>query len=164
TVFNLLGPLLNPAEATHQIIGAPSLDIARKLAMTAYRLNKGKVQLLHNSEGLDELVPFGENWIISADENGVKEYKLDTAFSGRADKSSLKGGSANDNAPIINRIFEGEKSSRRDAVVLNAAAGLVLTNTVSDYKEGIMMAEESIDSGMAALKLDKLIKLSNKLV
>jgi len=163
TVFNLLGPLLNPAEATHQIIGAASMDIGRKLAMTAYVLNDGKIQLLHNSEGLDELVPFGENWIISAGENGVEENKLDIGPFDGADKSSIKGGSAKENAPIIRRIFEGEKSSRRDAVVLNAAVGLVLTGTASGYKEGMKMAEETIDSGRAALKLDKLIELSNKL-
>jgi anthranilate phosphoribosyltransferase len=163
TVFNLLGPLLNPAEATHQIIGVPSLEIARTLAMTAYRLNNEKIQLLYNSDGFDELVPFGENWIISFDENGVKEDKLDIGFIDRADKSSVRGGPAEENAPIIKRIFEGEKSSRRDTVVLNAAVGLVLTNSASDFREGIKLAEETIDSGMAALKLDKLIELSNKL-
>ena len=164
TVFNLLGPLLNPAETTHQIIGVPSMDIGRKLAMTAYRLNNGKIRLLHNSEGLDELVPFGENWIISAGENGVKENRLDIGLIDGAENSSIRGGSANDNASIIRSIFEGEKSLRRDTVVLNAAAGLVLADAASDYKEGIKMAEETIDSGMAALKLDNLIELSNKLV
>jgi anthranilate phosphoribosyltransferase len=113
---------------------------------------------------MDELVPFGENWIISAGENGVEEYRLDIAFTGRADQSSIEGGSAAENAPIIKKIFEGEKSPRRDAVVLNAAVGLVLTDTASDYKEGVKMAEETIDSGMAALKLEKLIELSNRLV
>ncbi len=164
TVFNLLGPLMNPADATHQIIGAPSMDIGRKLAMTAFRLKSGEIRLLYNSEGMDELVPFGENWIISAGENGVEECRLDIAFIGRADKSSIKGGSAGENAPIIKKIFEGEKSPRRDAVVLNAAVGLVLTDTASDYKEGMKVAEETIDSGMAALKLEKLIELSNRLV
>ncbi|MEE8417231.1 MAG: anthranilate phosphoribosyltransferase [candidate division Zixibacteria bacterium] len=164
TVFNLLGPLLNPAETTHQIIGVPSMDIGRKLALTAYRLNNGKIRLLHNSEGLDELVLFGENWIISADENGVKEDRLDIGLVDGADSSSIKGGSANDNAAIIRSIFEGEKSLRRDTVVLNAAVGLVLVDAASDYKEGMKMAEETIDSGRVTRKLDKLIELSNKLV
>lgn len=164
TVFNLLGPLLNPAEATHQIIGVPSMDIGRKLAMTAYRLNSGKIRLLHNSEGLDELVPFGENWIISADENGVIENRLDVGLIDGADSSSIRGGSANDNASIIRSIFEGEKSLRRDTVVLNAAVGLVLADAASDYKEGMKMAEETIDSGRVTRKLDNLIELSNKLV
>lgn len=164
TVFNLLGPLLNPAEATHQIIGVPSLEIGRKLAMTALRLNNAKIQLLHNSDGFDELVPFGENWIISADESGVKEERLDTGFIDGADKSKIRGGASRDNAAIINRIFEGERSSRRDAVVLNAAVGLVVAESAPGLEEGIGMAEEAIDSGMAALKVDKLIELSNKLV
>lgn len=163
TVFNLLGPLLNPAEATHQIIGTPSLEIGRKLALTAYRLKSGQIRLLHNSEGFDELVPFGENWLISADENGVNEDRLDIGLVDGADSSSMRGGSANENAAIIRSIFEGEKSLRRHTVALNAAVGLVLADAASDYEEGIKMAEETIDSGQVTRKLDNLIELSNKL-
>ncbi len=161
TVFNLLGPLLNPAIATHQIIGAASMDIGKKLAMTAYRLNSGKVRLLYNSEGFDELVPFGENWIISAETGEAIENRFDISLSDGADAESIRGGTAKENASIIQKIFTGEKSPRRDAVILNAVAGLMLTGVAQNYKQGIEMAGEAIDSGGARGKLEELIKLSN---
>lgn len=163
TVFNLLGPLLNPAMATHQIIGAPSMEIGRRLAMTAYRLNSRKVRLLYNSEGFDELVPFGENWIISAETGEARENRFDISPSDGADPESIEGGTAKKNAFILKKIFEGEKSPRRDAVILNAVAGLMLTGKALNHKQGIEIAEEAIDSGSAERKLEELIKLSNGL-
>lgn len=163
TVFNLLGPLLNPANASHQIIGAASFEIAEKLALTASKLDDSHIRLLHNSDGLDELAPFGENWIISADHNGISRHKLNLPTANGLDRSCLAGGDAQTNAQIIRQIFAGETSPRRMAVVLNAAVGLALTGAAPDFKQGSEMAGESLDSGRAMDKLKQLTELSNRL-
>ena len=163
TIFNLLGPLLNPAKTTHQIIGAAQFDIAEKLAMTAFRLNDAKICLLHNTAGLDELAPFGENWIIAANSDGITKTKLDLPVDNGINMAHIRGGGADENARIILRILGGEISPRYKTVALNAGMGLYHAGFASNIIEGMVMAEETIDSGKALNKLEKLIELSNRL-
>ncbi|PWB70051.1 anthranilate phosphoribosyltransferase [candidate division GN15 bacterium] len=163
TVFNLLGPLLNPAGATHQIIGTPSISVAESLSQAATCLESGKVWFLHNSCGLDELAPFGMNMILSSNGHGPGWSVLGNHSSKELDTSCLKGGPAEQNAEIIRRMFDGEQSPKRLAVELNAAAGLTLVGAATDFEAAVPIASEAIESGKARDKMNALIELTGKL-
>jgi anthranilate phosphoribosyltransferase len=163
TVFNILGPLTNPAFATHQMIGVFSPDLTEPLAGVLDRLGVQAAYVVHGHGGLDELSLAGPNRVSRLRDGQVDTFQLDPADLGlpRAEPAALKGGDAEANAAITRVILSGqEQGPKRDAVLLNAAAALALGH--QDWALGLQQAGESIDSGAALAALEGLVTASNR--
>ncbi len=162
TLFNILGPLTNPAGAKYQVLGVYDAKLTEPLAHVLKNLGSKHVFVVHGADGLDEIT-ITDKTIISELKNGeVRSYVIDPEDFGipRADKSELIGGNIDENARIALDILQGEKSAKRNIVLLNAGTAIVVGGKASDLEEGIRLAEESIDSGKALQKLEMLIKAS----
>jgi len=166
TVFNILGPLTNPARAESQIIGVASRELGSKIATVLHRVGTKHSLVLHGIDGMDEISIGGRSLIWDVTEYGISPpYEVcpqDFGFK-TASLRQMKGGTPEENAEMLRRILSGQRGPRRDVVVLNAAAALAASNRASDLKEGARIAEEAIDSGRALAKLDELIRLSQSL-
>jgi len=166
TIFNILGPLTNPAQVEHILLGVPSEDIGSKIAAVLKRLGIKHALVVHGKDGLDEISITGKSiiWDITKDKlsSPYEVTPKNFGFS-KADISEVKGGTPQENASLLNRILGGEKNVLRDMVVMNAAAALVAGDVTKDLKEGVEIAEESIDSGKAKGKLERLATLSRNL-
>lgn len=163
TIFNILGPLTNPAGAQVQVLGVYNSKLTELIANVLKNLGSQHVFVVHGDDGLDEITITGKTYVTELKNNQLQSYTIEPEDFGisRADKVSLIGGSAEENAKIALDILRGEKGPKRDIVLLNAAAAIVAGGKVDNVKEGIKLAEESIDSGKAMQKLDLLRKLSN---
>ncbi len=163
TMFNLLGPLTNPARASGQVVGVYSLELAEKLAEALSMLGLRRALVVHGLDGLDEITITGPTRIAEARDGVVKSYEVEPEEFGmnRAPLTEISGGDANQNAEIIRAVLNGEKSPRRDVVVLNAAAALTAATRAEHIAGGIPLAERSIDSGAASAKLEALIRFSS---
>ncbi len=166
TVFNILGPLTNPAHAEAQVMGVPSRELGEKIALVLHRLGTKHALVVHGRDGMDEISISGKSLVWEVNEQGVSPpYEispLDFGFKG-ADLAEIRGGKPEENAKMMRRLLSGEKGHRRDVVDMNAAAALVAGNQAPDLKEGARIAEEAIDSGRALEKLDGLVRLSRSL-
>jgi anthranilate phosphoribosyltransferase len=162
TVFNLLGPLANPAGATHQLIGAPSAQAAELMASVLAQLGAERAFVVHGSDGLDEVTTTGSTEVFEVRPSQVRKHSWDPADFGvePARLSDLAGGDRAVNRRIATSILEGERGPRRDIVLVNAAAALVAAGVAVDLVEGMRCAAESLDSGAAAAKLEALAKFS----
>jgi anthranilate phosphoribosyltransferase len=161
TIFNILGPLTNPAGVQKQLIGVFSPDYVDKIAEALIMLETKKAMVVSSFDGMDEISIEGKTKGAFFDGEKLKEMIIDPqeyGFNGK--KSDLIGGDAKENANITKSIFDGEKSSRRDIVVLNSAVGFMVDGKVNDIKSGIEMAEYLIDSGKVKEKLNQIIKVS----
>lgn len=163
TIFNLLGPLSNPASVKKQLIGVFDKKWLTPIAETLKNLGSTRAMVVNGSDGLDEITTTGISYIAELKNNKVFSYEInpsdfDIAIS---DPSSLLGGEPSENAKKISNLLEGEKGSFRDIVLLNSAAALYVDGLASDIKEGIKLSNQSIDKGLARLALSKLIKASN---
>ncbi len=158
TMFNLLGPLTNPAHANGQVVGVYSLDLVEKLAEALSMLGLHRALVVHGLDGLDEITITGTTRIAEAREGSVRSYEVEPEEFGmsRAALHEIAGGDATENAAIIRAILAGEKSPRRDVVLLNAAAALVAAGKADRIGEAAPLAAHSIDSGAAKAKLDAL--------
>jgi len=166
TVFNILGPLTNPARAEFQVIGVASEDLGRKIAAVLHRLGTKHSLVVHGLDGMDELSISGKSVYWEVNEQGVlPPAEVEPADFGlkKRDISEIRGGTPEENASILHRVLNGKKGPGRDVVVLNAAAAIYAGNRAADLKEGVRLAEVAIDSGQASEKLEGLIKLSNSL-
>ena len=166
TVFNILGPLTNPARAEFQVIGVPSEELGGKIASVLHRLGTKHSLVVHGQGGMDELSISGRSLVWEVDEHGVSPpYEVFPQQFGFKETSlvEIRGGSPEENAGILHLILDGKKGPLRDIVVMNAAAALVAGNRASDLKEGALLAEEAIDTGHARRKLEGLVKLSQSL-
>ena len=166
TVFNILGPLTNPARAESQVIGVPSEELGNKIALVLCRLSTKHSMVVHGMDGMDEISIGGESLVWEVNEDrALPYYKISPHDFGykEASLAELEGGTSEMNAGILRRILSGEKGPKRDVAVMNAAAVLVTGNRASDIKEGAPLAEEAIDSGRALEKLDRLVSLSQSL-
>ena len=164
TIFNLLGPLTNPAGASHQLIGVYDADLTAVFAEVLCELGGQAAYIVHGAGGLDELTTEGPNRISSLRDGCVETFTLDAADFGlrRARPEHLTGGEPHENARLLQRLLAGEdESPRRDVVLLNAAAALAIEN--GDFVSSLRLAEHSLDSGAANRKLDELIALSQSL-
>lgn len=163
TVFNVLGPLANPAGACDGVFGVYSPDLAATYAEALAELGSRRAFVVHGAGGLDELSPCGANLIVEVVDGDLSEWELDPRDLGiePPDPAELQGGSVAENAAIIRSVLEGERGGRRDAVLLNAAAALVASGIADDLGEGLGLGGEEIDSGAAASRLDALITFSN---
>lgn len=158
TVFNVLGPLTNPAGANAQVLGVYSSDLVPKLAGVLARLGTKGAFVLHGAGGADEITPAGPAHVCRVSGGKVQNFELDPLEFGikRAPLETLRGGSPPENAAIINSILSGEKGPRRDAVVLNAALALVASENADSIGDALKTASQSIDSGGALKKLRDL--------
>jgi anthranilate phosphoribosyltransferase len=166
TVFNILGPITNPARAEFQVIGVPNKELGEKIAAVLHRLGTKHSLVVHSLDGMDELSIGDKSIIWEINEQGVlPPSEVNPADFGlaRTGVSEIRGGTPEENAGVLRRVFNGEKGPVRDVVVLNAAAAIYAGNLASDLKEGLRLAEAAIDSGQAGEKLEGLIKLSQKL-
>lgn len=163
TMFNLLGPLTNPARASGQVVGVYSLDLVEKLAEALSMLGLRRALVVHGLDGLDEITITGTTRIAEAREGAVRSYEVEPEEFGmsRATLQDISGGDAQANAAIIRAVVEGEKSPRRDVVVLNAAAALVAAGRAEHLAAAVSLATGSIDSGAAKQKLESLIRFSS---
>ncbi len=164
TVFNLLGPLTNPAAPAFQAVGVWERDLVSVVAQVAQELGARGAMVFHGGGGLDELSLSGENLVAELGAGQLKTYFLEARDVGLlpAPLSALAGGTPQENAAITTRILEGERGPKRDVVLFNAAALLKAAGVAKDWKEGIAMAGEAIDNGNAMARLGALRKLSQE--
>ncbi|MGE5172721.1 MAG: anthranilate phosphoribosyltransferase [Betaproteobacteria bacterium] len=164
TIFNVLGPLTNPAKVTSQIMGVYAADLTGSLALALGNLGAVRAFVVHGMDGLDEITITDKTKVSEYKNGKVTDFFIHPADFGMASGKAedLKGGDAKDNAAITTEILKGRKGARRDIVLLNAAAGLVAAGKASDFKDGIRIAAESIDSGAALKKLEQLRAFTNK--
>ena len=166
TVFNILGPLTNPAKAKFQVIGVPSKELGERIASALHRLGTEHSLVVHGIDGMDEISISVKSLVWDVNQHRVLppyEVSPDDLGFMKASMTQIKGGTARQNAKILRGILSGEVGARRNIVIMNAAAALVAGNRASDLKEGACIAEKIIDSGKALAKLDELIKLSHSL-
>ncbi len=163
TVFNLLGPLTNPAHASAQVVGVYSVELVDKLAEALSMLGLRRAIVVHGLDGLDEITITGPTRVAEVRNGEVRSYEVTPEEFGleRAAIEAISGGDASENAAIIRSILAREKSARRDVVLLNAAAALVAAGKADHLERALPLAAESIDSGAAAAKLEKLIQFTN---
>jgi anthranilate phosphoribosyltransferase len=165
TVFNILGPLTNPAGANAQIIGVYNGALTEPMARVLAELGTVRAFVVHGADGLDEISTTGESQISEVREGSVRTYTVRPEDFGlpRATIADLQGGDRGQNAEIIREILRGVPGPRRDIVVMNAAAALTAGGLSRDFKEGTTMAQRAIDTGAALDRLNRLIELSQRL-
>jgi anthranilate phosphoribosyltransferase len=163
TVFNVLGPLTNPAGARAQVIGVYSPSLVRTLAEVLAQLGARRAFVVHGAHGIDELSPAGPNDVCEVVDGEVRERMIDPIDLGiaRCDPAELRGGSPAENAEAIREVFAGADGGRRDAILLNAAGAIAAAGHAEDLREGLELARHAIDSGEAASRLDELARFTH---
>lgn len=163
TVFNILGPLTNPAGARCQLLGVARAELAPMIAAVLSRLGAHHALVVHGDGGLDEISLTGESHVHEVREGDVREYFVSPEELGlsRAPLEAVKGGAPEDNAAKLRGVLAGERGPIRDIVALNAAAALVAADTAPDLKGGVRLAEDTIDSGAAKEKLEAFVRVTN---
>jgi anthranilate phosphoribosyltransferase len=168
TIFNILGPLTNPALAECQVLGVPSPELGEKMVQVLKRLGSKHALVVHGRDGMDEISIAGRSRVWELRDGKISDYDVSPNDFGlaTAPAETLAGGTPQENAAMLRSVLEGEPGPRRDAVIMNAAAGIVVGQRTKNssgrgaLKEGAKLAREAIDSGQALDKLEKLIKLS----
>ena len=164
SIFNMLGPLTNPAAASCQIVGVFAPALTEMFARALHLLGVKKAFVVHGHDGMDEITTTDLTRVSELSEGRIKSYDLDPLayFDDYADPDALQGGDAKKNAGILSRVLSGEKGAPRDVVLINAGAGLVAADAATDIRQGIQMAAEAIDSGRAMKKLEALIQYTRE--
>lgn len=164
TVFNILGPLTNPASVKHQLTGAFSPDFLRPMAETLSALGTETAWLVHGSDGTDEITICGPSQVVSLCEGSFTDMEVHPEDAGLPVHpfESILGGSPADNAKAFRALMDGAQGGYRDAVLLNSAAALVVVGAVDDLKAGVEKARESLDSGAAKAKIEALAAATNR--
>ena len=163
TIFNLLGPLSNPAGVKRQMIGVFSRQWIEPMAHVLQNLGSECVWVAHGSDGLDEITICGPSYVAALENGKVRTFEINPEDIGleRAKPESLRGGDAETNAAALMGVLKGAKGPFRDIAILNAAAALIVAGRAKDLKEGAALATKSLDSGEAEGRLDRLIAVSN---
>ena len=164
TVFNVLGPLTNPAGARAQVVGVYAAELVPKLAATLVQLDARRAYVVHGAGGIDELSPCGPNLVAEVKAGKVREYELDPLDLGiaRCDPTELRGGDPATNAQALRDVLGGADGGHRSAVLLNAAGAIAAAGRAADLREGLALAREAVDTGAAAARLDELVRFSNE--
>lgn len=162
TVFNLLGPLTNPAGARAQVVGVPSVELIDLVAATLAELGVERAFVVHGAGGLDEISLAGETLVAEVKDGGVRRFTVTPEDFGvsRAPIESVRGGTAQENAATIRAIFAGKNSPARDIVIVNAAAALVAANVAPNFLEGAQVAIKALLAGDAEQKLASLVSFA----
>jgi anthranilate phosphoribosyltransferase len=163
TVFNLLGPLTNPARAQAQVVGVFSMEVIDLMAGALMELGVRRALVVHGAGGLDEISLAGETLVAEVHEGDIKRYAVTPEDFGvpRAPLEAIRGGSPGENATILQDIFDGQLGPRRDIVVINAAGALVAAGLASSFLEGAQAAARALSSGTAREKLAELMRFTN---
>lgn len=164
TIFNLLGPLSNPAGVRRQVLGVFSESWLEPLALTLGALGSERVWVVYGRDGLDEITTTGETAVCALEDGAIRRFVITPEEAGldRARPEDLKGGDAEFNAAALRRVVAGEKTPYRDIAVLNAAAGLVVAGKADSLRHGAEMAARAIDDGAVRSVLDRLVLVSNR--
>ncbi len=164
TIFNLLGPLSNPAGVKRQMVGVFARPWIEPLAQVLAALGSERAWVVHGSDGLDEITTTGPTYVASLEGGKVTTFEISPESAGlqRASGADLKGGDAAQNAEALRTVLAGKPGPFRDIAILNAAAALVVAGTAKDIREGAALAAKSIDSGDAMKRLEKLVAVSNR--
>ncbi len=162
TIFNILGPLTNPAGVKRQLTGAFNRDLIRPMAETLGQLGSEAAWLVHGSDGTDELTICGTSWVAALENGAVSEFEVHPEEAGLPVHpfSDILGGSPEENAIAFTALLDGAPGAYRDAVLLNSAAALKVAGKVSDLKDGVALAKESIDSGAAKAKIKAVAQIT----
>ncbi|MEA2903529.1 MAG: anthranilate phosphoribosyltransferase [Alphaproteobacteria bacterium] len=163
TIFNLLGPLSNPAGVKRQMVGVFSRQWIEPLAQVLKNLGSESVWVVHGSDGLDEITLSGPTYVAALEHGAVRTFEIapeDLGFD-RVKPEALRGGDAAVNAQALADVLDGVKGPYRDVAVLNAAAGLVVAARAKDLKQAVALAAKAVDSGEAKARLDRLVAVSN---
>ncbi|MFC1993412.1 anthranilate phosphoribosyltransferase [Chloroflexota bacterium] len=165
TVFNILGPLTNPAGAKKQVVGVADGTLVEKLALVLKSLGCQHVLVVHGEDGLDEISVTGKTQVCELKDDDIKSYSISPDDFGllQASLDSLRGGTLDENAKLLRGVLAGTTGPQRDVVVMNAAAALLAGDREKTLKQGAALANEIIDSGCALAKLEHLIKFSQSL-
>lgn len=163
TIFNILGPLTNPAMATHQLIGIYSGEMVGMIAQVLKNLGSARAMVVHGLEGLDEISLCGPTKVAELRDGAVKEYTVEPEQYGlqRCRLEELHGGNPEQSALIVKAILDGNKGATRDVVLLNGGAALYVSGRAATIQDGIQLAAESIDSGKARQKLAQLVEMTS---
>ncbi|MBN9670689.1 anthranilate phosphoribosyltransferase [Roseibium aggregatum] len=163
TIFNLLGPLSNPAGVKRQMVGVFARKWVEPIAHSLKELGSEKVWVVHGSDGMDEITTTGPTFVSELNNGTIRSFEISPADVGLpvAEAGDLKGGLPSENAEALRAVLGGAKNAYRDIVLFNAAASLIVADKVADLKEGVELAARSIDDGSAAYTLEKLVAASN---
>jgi anthranilate phosphoribosyltransferase len=163
TIFNLLGPLSNPAGVKRQMVGVFSKHWVQPLAQVLKNLGAESVWVVHGSDGLDEITLTGPTFVAALENGNIRSFEVTPEDAGlpRATSADLKGGDADANAKSLLGVLEGMPSAYRNVALINAAAALVVAGKAKDLKEGVTLGAQSLDTGAAAEKLKRLVSVSN---
>ena len=163
TIFNILGPLTNPAMASHQLIGIYSGELVGMIAHVLKNLGSVRAMVVHGLEGLDEISLCGPTKVAELRDGQVKEYTIEPEQFGlqRCRLEDLHGGSAEQSAVVVKGVLEGKEGPARNVVLLNGGAALYVSGSAATMPDGIRLAAESIDSGKARQKLEQLVEMTN---
>jgi anthranilate phosphoribosyltransferase len=167
TVFNVLGPLTNPAGARAQVVGVYSQELVRTIADVLATLGARRAYVVHGAGGIDELSPVGPNLVAEVVDGSVRERMLDPEAElglPRCDVDELRGGTPAENAAALRAVLAGADGGRRSAVLLNAAGAIAAAGHAEDLREGLAIARETVDSGAAADRLEQLVSFSRETV
>jgi len=164
TVFNVLGPLTNPAGARAQVVGVYAPELVRTIAEVLAQLGATRAFVVHGAGGIDELSPSGPNFVCEVVNGDIRARNIDPLEFGlpRCDPAELRGGSPEENAAAIRGVFAGEDGGRRSAILLNAAGAIAAGGHADDLREGLELAREAVDSGAAAARLNALIAFTRR--
>jgi anthranilate phosphoribosyltransferase len=163
TIFNLLGPLSNPAGVKRQMVGVFSRQWVQPLAQVLRNLGAESVWVVHGSDGLDEITLTGPTFVAALEKGEIRTFEVTPEEAGlpRCGSEGLKGGDAADNAVGLQSVLDGMPSPYRDVALLNAAAALIVSGRANTLKEAVAIGQKSLDSGAAAARLKQLIAVSN---
>ncbi len=164
SIFNMLGPLTNPAAANCQLLGVYASELTEMFAQALRLLGAKRALVVHGHDGLDEISVCAPTRISELQDGLIRTYDItpEQFFGKPAKPEDLTGGDPSENAEITRKIIKGEKGPRRDVVVLNASAALMSAGVAADFQEGIRLAEASIDNGSAAKKMEGLIRFTQE--
>lgn len=165
TVFNILGPLTNPAGAKVQVVGVADESLVEKLALVLQSLGCYRALVVHGEDGLDEITITGKTHVCELKDGAVNHYSISPEDFGlsRANSDSLRGGTVDENAALLRGILSGVPGPRQDIVLMNAAAALLTGERVGTLRQGVALGREVIDGGQALAKLEQLIRFSQSL-
>jgi anthranilate phosphoribosyltransferase len=164
TIFNILGPLTNPAGATMELMGVYHRDLVEPLAQVMCNLGVKSAMVVYGEDGLDEISLSSPTFICEVKNGWVRSYTVTPEQFGfpRCEKDELRGGTPAENAVILRAVLNGEKGAKRNAAVLNAAAAMFITGRYESIEAAVKVAGDVLDSGLAAQKLEDFIRLSNE--
>ena len=164
TIFNILGPMSNPAGVKRQLIGVFDRHWLRPMAEVLRTLGSERVWVVHGADGTDEITTTGPTYVVSLENGEISEFEVSPEQAGLplATLEDLRGGEAEENAAALNALLQGAAGAYRDVVLFNAAAALIIADKVADLPEGVAMAARAIDVGQALDKLHRLVEITNR--